>query len=154
MAYTLWVEQALQSIDPSIAMPYWDYGMDEYLYNSYVDSPVFQDDWFGAVNPANNLHRLTQGRFSDVSLPDGAPYREWDIAKSGMLNPFVNGYGDMRSPWNNNPTRYMGRRNSTYGGWMGFTGLPTCKEFRDGFASTSLSEVRSARPSHRKYVRE
>jgi hypothetical protein len=36
-------------------------------------------------------------------MPDGDEYHEWSISETGSLNPYVNAYGHMRSPWNNNP---------------------------------------------------
>ena len=45
MALALEFEQSMQSIDPSVSMPYWEYGMETYLYDSYTESPIFSDDW-------------------------------------------------------------------------------------------------------------
>lgn len=135
------MEQALQSVDPSIAMPYWEYGMDSYLYDSWMDSPVFDDDWFGTANPLSDLHVLTAGLFSGISLPDGSAYNEWSITETGTLNPFVNAYGDLRSPWNNNPSKMIGRHNLTYGASL-FQTVPTCTALSSCFSSTSLSDVR------------
>ena len=45
VALALEFEQSMQSIDPSVSMPYWEYGMDTYLYDSYSESPIFSDDW-------------------------------------------------------------------------------------------------------------
>ena len=115
VALTLEVEQALQAIDPTIAMPYWEYGMDNYLYKDWMSSPIFNADWFGEANPLNELHGINDGgRWSNLAMPDGAPYQEWDMQATGTINPFVNAYGHMRSPWNNNPSQLLGRHNTTY----------------------------------------
>lgn len=42
MGFTLMVEQSLQAIDPSISMPYWEYGMESILYESWQDRYVFE----------------------------------------------------------------------------------------------------------------
>ena len=112
MAFTLEVEQTLQSIDPSVAMPYWEYGMDSYLYTNWWESPIFDADWFGEANPSNDDHIIQDGgMWEGIEMPDGSDYMTWSIPDSGSLNPFVNGYGHMRSPWNNNPSPFIGRHN-------------------------------------------
>jgi hypothetical protein len=141
MAFTLLVEQSLQAIDPSIAMPYWEYGMDPMLYeNGWFNSPIFGESWFGEANPANDLHVVSAGRFSGVSVPSGASYANWSISKEGSLNPYVNAYGQMRSPWNNNPTSLIGRHNFTYG-LPQFPTVPSCRTLRECYASTSLADL-------------
>ena len=73
MAYTLEVEQSLQTIDPSIAMPYWEYGMDPYLYENWWDSPIFDADWFGEANPSTSDHSIDDGgRWSGLKMPSAA----------------------------------------------------------------------------------
>mmetsp|Transcript_19693 Transcript_19693/g.17875 ORF Transcript_19693/g.17875 Transcript_19693/m.17875 type:complete len:530 (+) Transcript_19693:381-1970(+) len=136
VAYTLEVEQALQSIDPSISMPYWEYAMDSTLYDDWQDSVIFNDDWFGDNSPGNDLHELNTGRWGDVLVPLGDSYKEWSIAETSSLNPFVNGRGHLRSPWNNNPSRYIGRYNSTYG--AAEIDMPTCDIVYECYRSTVL----------------
>ena len=55
IAITLMYEQALQSINPSIAMPYWDVTIEGTFYDwsDFRTSSVFSDDWFGAGAPSN-----------------------------------------------------------------------------------------------------
>ena len=143
IAFTLLVEQSIQAIDPSLAMPYWDYALDggRYTAETVAQSEVFQPDWFGEASPSNSDHRINDGGFwSEISFPDGDKYvSDWDIAATGSLNPHVNGYGLMRSPWNNNPSQFIGRRNSTYG--VKRTFLPSCKDFKRCFLKATLKEV-------------
>ena len=143
IAFTLLVEQSIQAIDPSLAMPYWDYALDggRYTAETVAQSEVFQPDWFGEASPSNSDHRINDGGFwSEISFPDGDKYvSDWDIAATGSLNPHVNGYGLMRSPWNNNPSQFIGRRNSTYG--VKRTLLPSCKDFKRCFLKATLKEV-------------
>ena len=67
-AFTLELEQTLQAIDPSIAMPYWDYTQDAESYGGggawRESSELFQDDWFGTAAPKNDNHHLDSGRFA------------------------------------------------------------------------------------------
>lgn len=61
---TLQYEQSLQSIDPSISLPYWDYGMDRYIYadyDSYADYPIFTADWFGEIRSSKMDHTIADG---------------------------------------------------------------------------------------------
>ena len=47
----------------------------------------------------------------------------------------------MRSPWNNNPSKFICRRNSTYGVTKQ-SFLPTCTEFKKCFQTESLKQMR------------
>lgn len=140
VAVTLEFEQSLQSIDPSISMPYWEYGMDAYLYDDWKESPVFNANWFGEANPSNDDHRINDGgMWTDLKMPDGSPYLEWDSVSTKTLNPFVNAYGTMRSPWNQNDVSYVGRKNLTYG-YQQWT-MPACYELRSCFQEDSLAGI-------------
>ena len=143
MAYTLQVEQTLQSINAAIAMPYWEYGMDAYLYDSWSDSPMFQANWFGE-EPTNTDHVISDGGLWDgVEVVDGTSYGEdWDIASTGSINPFSNAYGQLRSPWNNNNNTLISRMSTTYG-MTQYSAMPTCSVLQDCFSSSSMSDVRS-----------
>ena len=140
MAFTLLTEQSLQAVDKSLSMPYWEYAMDESLYSNWFDSDMFRDDWFGAASPTSNDHSIERGLWAGVKLPDGSAYKDkWNIPKTGSLNPFVNGYGVMRSPWNNNPSPYIGRHNLTYG--ITTTKMPNCAVMSSCYGSKSLSGI-------------
>jgi hypothetical protein len=141
MAYTLEVEQSLQTIDPSIAMPYWEYGMDPYLYENWWDSPIFDADWFGEANPSTSDHSIDDGgRWSGLKMPSAAKYSDWSIKDEGSLNPFTNAYGLMRGPWNNNPSMKLGRHNTTFGK-SSYSTMPSCSSLQDCFLSTSFADV-------------
>jgi hypothetical protein len=140
VALTLEVEQALQAVDRTVAMPYWEYGMDGYLYKDWMSSPVFNADWFGEANPRNALHAIDDGgRWSNLAMPDGAPYQAWDQAKTGTINPYVNAYGHMRSPWNNNPSQLLGRHNLTYHRSI-FT-IPDCTTLQECFKTSNMADI-------------
>eukprot|EP01035_Chromulina_nebulosa_P061298 gene61298-83840_t len=80
VAITLQFEQSLQSIDPSISVPYWEYGQDRYLYDHWYNSIVFDKTWFGENSPSNSDHKISDGSiWQDISTPDGADYIDWDI---------------------------------------------------------------------------
>ena len=62
LAFTLELEQSLQSVDASVSVPYWDYSYDAYYYNAskqtcgsdciggdWTESIIWDDDWFGPI---------------------------------------------------------------------------------------------------------
>lgn len=139
-AFTLEMEQTLQSIDPTVSIPYWEYGMDAYLYNSLDQSPIFDKSFFGKMNPTNDEHRIDDGSFwQDVKTPSAAKYT-WSIKDTGSLNPFRNAYGAMRSPWNNNPSPYIGRHNTTYD-MTQYSSVPSCSSLQPCFQSDSIADM-------------
>ena len=141
MAFTLEFEQSLQSINPAIANPYWEYGLDTYLYDHWSDSPIFDADWFGMSSPTNAEHKIDDGgRWDDLLVPNGDAYTEWNIHDTGSLNPYVNGFGHMRSPWNNNPFQQLGRHNKTYS-MTQYETMPDCSVLQSCFKSTSLADL-------------
>lgn len=139
-AISLELEQSLQAINPTIALPYWEYGKDYQLYDYWWQSPIFNDDWFGEASPSTADHSLRSGRWAGLKFPDGSSYKSnWDISSSKSLNPFVNGQGHLRSPWNNNPSQVLSRCNRTYG--ADETVMPKCDEINSCFKSASLADM-------------
>jgi len=107
VALTLQFEQALQSVNPSIAAPYWDFTLESTFFGSrdWRNSFIFSDDWFGNASPSNALHTVTSGRFQFVAtLRDAKKYSYW-----------INSYGLLRAPWNNDPTPFLTRSSKVYG---------------------------------------
>lgn len=115
--------------------------MDKYLYSEWTSSHIFDSSWFGTASPKNDDHRIGDASFwANVKFPSGAAYSKWNIKTSQSLNPFVNAYGYLRSPWNNNPVEGICRSNSTYGYTMA-NSLPSCDVFKSCFQSKTLAEV-------------
>lgn len=143
IGFTLQFEQALQSIDKSLSLPYWEYVMDTYANDYARESNMFQANWFGQIDNAKTEdHRIMDGgRWDSLQISSGSDYLNWDMSSTGTLNPFVNAYGDLRSPWNSNPSTYVGRWNLTYSG-DGFSTFPSCSDAYTTFVNTSLSFVR------------
>ncbi len=152
-AITLAFEQALQTIDQTIALPYWEYTKDTLVYanGSYQDSSVFFDNWFGSASPTSEDHSLDpSSRFDNILTPNGTSYaNEWEEERASnsasvnvraSLNPFVNPYGYMRTPWNMNTSPYFGRRNLTYN-VQRYTELPTCDLMELCYESESMADV-------------
>ncbi|KAH8060926.1 symporter [Aureococcus anophagefferens] len=69
------LEQALQAVDNRVALPYWDYTIDKYMYDSgnwtsmKSDSPLWQNDWFGHTDSANTT--INAGRWAYIEVEIG-----------------------------------------------------------------------------------
>ena len=120
MAFTLEFEQSLQSINPALSMPYWDFTIESTFYEPHTwrASPIFADDWFGVASPDNDLHTVTEGRWAFVPSMTHA----WDFSE------VHNSYGVLRAPWNNDPTPFMTRHDHIYG-YMNNMKPSGCKEY-------------------------
>ena len=148
MAFTLELEQSLQAIDRSVAMPYWDYTADAYFLGreKFHLSPIFQSDWFGALSPANSDHVIDAGRWAYTSI---ATVASADPSLPSSFSKIKNPYGLLRSPWNTNPSPYLTRFHDVLGVEFGGFDLPTCGQFIEAYEHDTLgylfSEVRRRR---------
>jgi len=110
VAFTLLFEKSLQSINPKVTVPYWDYTIEaHYVYNANGDihawrsSIAFDDDWFGSASPKDYI--IDSGRWAYTPV----------MSNSSKYSSITNAYGFMRSPWNQNKIPYVTRHNQTYG---------------------------------------
>ena len=106
LTFSLLYEQALQSINPSVSLPYWDFTLESTLYepDSFRSSGVFSNDWFGDAECEGDDHMPTAGRFAYVpTMTDASDF-------SLIVSP----YGLLRSPWNSDPTPYLTRSSLIY----------------------------------------
>lgn len=119
-------EKAIQSVDPSVAMPYWDWTVDV-TSNAYLNKSndelwswnVWGSEYFGNAN--NHAHTVTEGPWAYTLLP------------KNYWNDTHNPYGFMRAPWNMNSLPYVTRFNYTGSQMKNFPvtdmGMPTCMDF-------------------------
>ncbi|KAH8050454.1 hypothetical protein JL722_11425 [Aureococcus anophagefferens] len=76
-AFTLRFERALQSVDPRVSVPYWDYTIEAHDVAVAGDmaawrrSPVFRDDWFGDAQPEG--HVVNAGRWAYTAVARASP---------------------------------------------------------------------------------
>lgn len=65
-------EKSLQAINPSIALPYWDFTLESTFFDasSFRSSFIFSDDWFGSDN--KDSYMLQEGRFGKVAIMQNA----------------------------------------------------------------------------------
>lgn len=114
-------ELALQSVDPSVSLPYWDYTYDSQVHDNVSMSAMFTADSFGSVRfPTDGSYwRYSEDSILDATIPDG----RWANARAGSYDLFpnlINPYGYLRGPWNTNPSPYISRFATTE------SSLPTC----------------------------
>ena len=107
VALTLEFEQGIQSMYPSLSMPYWDFTMESTFYgpSDWRTSSVFAESWFGEASPDNDLHTPAKGRFGFTTA----------MTNASQFSQIVNSYGVLRAPWNNDPTPFMTRHDHIYG---------------------------------------
>eukprot|EP00903_Cladosiphon_okamuranus_P022443 g20643.t1 len=122
IAISLMYEQALQSVNPSIALPYWDFTIEGSMYDwtDFRTSGVFSDDWFGDAAPRNPLMTPQRGRFGFVPV----------MANATEYSKLFNSYGLLRSPWNSHPDPFLTRHDRLFG-YTNNRKPAGCKQYRD-----------------------
>jgi hypothetical protein len=118
-------ERAVQAVDPSFSLPYWDYSIDESEGETILDSTIFTTSTFGSLtSPYNDEDGWT---YKDNSLLDGViPDGRWAYLKADKNDRYSDlqgGFGYLRGPWNMNPSPYVTRFPTTSGS------LPGCVTF-------------------------
>ena len=107
VAFSLMYEQSLQSVNPSISLPYWDFTLESTFFtpNTFRQSGVFSAGWFGDPICNNSLHTPTEGRFAYVPV----------MQNSQNFSKIVSPYGLLKSPWNADPSSYLSRSDRIFG---------------------------------------
>ena len=138
MGFTLELEQSLQSVDPSVAMPYWDYTADaHFLGDKWPESQIFKEEWFGAASPARADHVVDKGRWAFT------PIKRVADGELPNAHEIRNAYGLLRSPWNANPVPYLSRHRYTLGVEDAGFSLPSCSQFKRAFKYEWLGQILS-----------
>jgi len=130
MALSQEFEDAMQTIHPSVALPYWDFTIDSYVVNKTYggdythlwDSEIWGPEWFGRTDPDNMT--ITEGRwaFQKISMAEN----------TSSPDSVHNAYGYMRAPWNVNKSPYLTRGHKLCGlSAFEFQGFPTCATHRE-----------------------
>ncbi|CAM9580371.1 unnamed protein product [Ectocarpus fasciculatus] len=148
VGFTLLFEQALQVVDPSVSIPYWEYTIEATLgLANYGESHVFDPDWFGDASPDNPLHTVTDGRWAYLSIMKARTqtkppkqYKEISQLKSAEAWDYVhNPFGLLRAPWNTDGTPFVTRHDKING--VDSTDMVTCGEFQSCFESSSIAKM-------------
>ena len=131
LGFTWSMELALQSVNPAVTIPYWEYTYDAFrLRTNWTESEIFDAEWFGSASPLNTEHAVKEGRWAYVPIKDNA--RNY----SDITNP----WGQLRSPWNVNDSPYFTRK-STVAGMLYSQSLPTCSNYETAFDASSLAKM-------------
>ena len=121
-------EEAVQAVDPSVALPYWDFTIDVAANLTIFESPMFTEDTFGSINPPTDRFwgfTWANDSLDDTHIKNG----RWRKTKAEINTRFAdlsNGFGYMRGPWNTNPSKYIVRF-SAYS-----PSLPSCSDYYGG----------------------
>ncbi|KAJ8600603.1 hypothetical protein CTAYLR_010048 [Chrysophaeum taylorii] len=132
MALTAACERSLQTVDPSIAVPYWDYTLDHHVANQETgrevevlwSQPVWGDDMFGTAT--GKYKTMETGTFAYTLIPKNGT--------AAVRSP----YGYLRAPWNCNKDPYLLRSHS-------FCGVQY--EWGDGSLTTLPTPTKTTWPS-------
>jgi hypothetical protein len=132
-AFSYETEKSLQSIVPSIALPYWDYFIDSELYGTdwLEKSPIFSNDMLGHGNPDNDY------------VVDKGPLAYSKISRDLNIS-MTNSYGYVTAYFNNNPSEYVQRADEYCGLPQTDMSLPSCFEASGIGVATTLTELQTA----------
>ena len=139
-------EAAMQTVEPSVSMPYWDFTIDVSDGNMYPqDTYAFTADTFGSITPAADAAwgytyrndsieggRIPDGRWKDLKTDYNYKYAHFDQISSN--------YGYLRAPWNANPSPYISR----FSGYT--TTLPACQDHYNWLKDSTFVDFMSDSP--------
>lgn len=129
-------EVAMQAVDPSVTLPYWDYTIETADGIHVYESPMFTENTFGSLPLPNNMTwgwLYESNDLDDGKIPDGK-WANFKIAANSKFDDLYYAYGYMRAPWNINPSEYITRYTATD------KTFPTCKSHYDLLGYTSLAD--------------
>lgn len=129
-------EEAMQAVDPSITLPYWDFTMDVAYNQTIFESVMFTEDTFGSMTkPADHYWGFTWANddLSNTYIQDGR-WKKIKAEKNTRYPDLGNGFGYMRGPWNMNPSKYVVRF-SAYS-----PTLPSCSDYYGGLGLPSFMQ--------------
>ena len=98
-------EASMQSINPAVAIPYWDFTIESAMGLLPYQSFIASDDVFGSMTVPKDItwgYTAANDIIIGAAIPDG----RWAFLKAdlNLIYPVLNyGYGYMRAPWNMNP---------------------------------------------------
>ena len=127
-------EKSIQSVNPAVTLPYWDFTIDSANGLTIFDTPYFSDSMFGSILSSSDTKwgfRYSEDDLSKVYIPDG----RWKKLKA-LKNTYDdfqdlgNPFGYLRSPWNLNPSPYMSRFA------IAAPPLPTCDAYYEGLTKS------------------
>lgn len=93
-------EKALQSVNPSIALPYWDFTLESTFLkaSTFRSSVVFSEGWFSEADTTTSLASGVTAATSDHVVRKGRFAMTPVMEDAHNYSSFVNPYGLLRSP--------------------------------------------------------
>ena len=140
-------EAAMQAVDPSVSLPYWDYSIDRADGLSLSESPIFTPEIFGSLtSPLNSSWGFTyrDDGYDRGRIPDGL-WASQAVDMNGKYPDLGNPFGFIRGRWNMNPSKYLTRFASLT------IELPACESFYnfvDSYYDTATILYESAYSVH------
>ena len=135
-------EVAVQAVDPSVALPYWDFTIDVSEDKTIYESVIFSSRTFGSISkPKDEYWGFTYAndKLEDTKIQDG----RWKDLKAELNTRYPglsNGFGYMRGPWNMNPSPYI-TRFSAYS-----PTLPSCSDYYGGLGLPGFIDFLESAP--------
>jgi len=127
-ALTILFEQSMQAVNPSFALPYWDYIFDfeEFEnehggeYSNFNNGALFNEHYFGGTDDDNHV---MNGRWARLTMPTLD-----DVSEEEAASLPHNAFNILRSPWSNNadPLAVRGSESCGCSFSYGEVNLPTC----------------------------
>mmetsp|Transcript_33268 Transcript_33268/g.43862 ORF Transcript_33268/g.43862 Transcript_33268/m.43862 type:complete len:619 (-) Transcript_33268:201-2057(-) len=141
-ALTNLFEQSLQSIDPSISLPYWDYfqdiedfeGNEGTFLHFMQSSKLFSKKYFGATDPETGY--IKDGRWKGLQVPNMDLLS--DLEQESIPHDI---YNFLRSPWSANSDPHITRISSTCdGNPTTVFEMPNCKALNKLMKASSVDD--------------
>jgi len=131
-------EEALQAVDPSVSLFYWDY---TYESGDLAESLMFTADTFGTITKSNLTREWTYeaDALEEAAIPDGR-WAKLEAETSNKYTDLTNAYGFLRGPWNTNPSPFISRF------VIDSTSLPSCTAFSKMFEIGDLDDFLTLAP--------
>ena len=108
-------ETSIQSVDKSVALPFWDFTIENAQNISIMLSPIFNAEFFGSM--PRSINQYWGWTYRNDSLAAGAIQDgRWAFIKADKNDKYDElqyGYGYLRAPWNMNPSPYLSRFTSS-----------------------------------------
>jgi hypothetical protein len=137
--FTNLFESSMQMVDPSTALPYWEFTRDSAEGLKY-DNHILSAALFGSMTVPSDVHSgftYASDRIEDGAIPDG----RWAQLRSTSQHDLFStqyGYGFLRAPWNLNPSPYVSRFAFDFNSSKDM--LPTCASHYEALQSEDMME--------------
>ena len=130
LSISLLLEESLQVVDKSVALPYWSYTLDQSQFQGRwrERSIIFSDDWFGPASSPGKV--ISKGRWAYTPV----------MQHAASYSDITNGYGMLRAPWNQNPSPFLSRYQYVFE-TESFSDLVTCGNLASCFKSGSIAKL-------------